>query len=222
MSWRHAHQQLADLGAQLVKRTFDGGRASADEQQTVAEQGGPDVIREDVAEAPAQAIAGDCGADRPTHGERHPGWDGRDIVHVSTPQRRRRGATTMAGQRLELSPRSDPTDQADRRLRPLSRRALMIARPERVRMRARKPCLRARRRLFGWKVRFTAGSGHDGRTCRHGAVVAGGGTATAARRADRPRLRPSPPPKQRFGLQRRTVSDAPGRPIQSVAYVTSP
>jgi hypothetical protein len=30
----------------------------------------------------------------------------------------------------------------------------MIARPARVRIRARKPCLRFRRRVFGWYVRF--------------------------------------------------------------------
>src|SRR5689334_18393191 len=30
----------------------------------------------------------------------------------------------------------------------------MIARPARVRIRSRKPCVRARRRLFGWKVRL--------------------------------------------------------------------
>lgn len=34
----------------------------------------------------------------------------------------------------------------------------MILRPERVRMRARKPCLRARRRCLGWYVRFTGRS----------------------------------------------------------------
>ena len=33
----------------------------------------------------------------------------------------------------------------------------MIARPARVRWRARKPCLRERRRLLGWKVRFMGG-----------------------------------------------------------------
>lgn len=38
--------------------------------------------------------------------------------------------------------------------RPLRRRALMISRPARVRMRSRNPCLRERRRLFGWNVRF--------------------------------------------------------------------
>ena len=33
----------------------------------------------------------------------------------------------------------------------------MMARPARVRMRSRKPCVLARWRLFGWKVRFTSG-----------------------------------------------------------------
>ena len=39
--------------------------------------------------------------------------------------------------------------QAERRSRPLERRADRIARPARVRIRARKPCVLARRRLFG-------------------------------------------------------------------------
>lgn len=38
--------------------------------------------------------------------------------------------------------------------RPLRRRLETIARPARVRIRSRKPCTRARRRLFGWKVRL--------------------------------------------------------------------
>jgi hypothetical protein len=40
--------------------------------------------------------------------------------------------------------------QADRLARPLRRRAPKMARPARVRMRRRKPCFLARRRLFGW------------------------------------------------------------------------
>jgi hypothetical protein len=47
--------------------------------------------------------------------------------------------------------------QADSRARPLRRRAPMMDRPARVRMRNRKPWVLARRRLFGWKVRFTSG-----------------------------------------------------------------
>lgn len=44
--------------------------------------------------------------------------------------------------------------QAERRFLPFARRALMIACPARVDIRARNPCLRARLRRLGWKVRF--------------------------------------------------------------------
>src|SRR5262249_44907741 len=40
--------------------------------------------------------------------------------------------------------------QAERRTRPLERRAEITARPARVRMRRRKPWVFARRRLLGW------------------------------------------------------------------------
>ena len=65
-------------------------------------------------------------------------------VSANSSRRRRRawaGSTGGAG-------------QADRRLRPLARRAERIARPARVRIRRRKPWVLARRRLFGWKVRL--------------------------------------------------------------------
>lgn len=45
--------------------------------------------------------------------------------------------------------------QADSLERPLALRALRIARPPAVAIRARKPCFLERRRLFGWNVRFT-------------------------------------------------------------------
>ena len=45
-------------------------------------------------------------------------------------------------------------DQADNARRPLRRRLDTTERPARVRIRRRKPCTRARRRLFGWKVRL--------------------------------------------------------------------
>jgi hypothetical protein len=44
--------------------------------------------------------------------------------------------------------------QADSSVRPLRRRAAMMARPARVRMRNRNPWVFARRRLFGWNVRL--------------------------------------------------------------------
>jgi len=44
--------------------------------------------------------------------------------------------------------------QTARLLRPLRRREARMARPARVRMRRRKPCVLCRRRLFGWYVRL--------------------------------------------------------------------
>ena len=43
---------------------------------------------------------------------------------------------------------------AVRTVRPLARRALMIARPLLVAIRARNPCVRLRLIWLGWKVRF--------------------------------------------------------------------
>jgi hypothetical protein len=54
--------------------------------------------------------------------------------------------------------------QADRRARPLDRRAERIARPARVRIRSRKPWVFERRRLFGWKVRLVT-SGTPSSSC---------------------------------------------------------
>jgi len=60
-----------------------------------------------------------------------------------------------SAQRL-LPPHGSRT-QADSRARPLARLLFRIDRPARVRMRARKPCFRLRRRLLGWKVRLLIG-----------------------------------------------------------------
>lgn len=46
-------------------------------------------------------------------------------------------------------------DQAESLWRPFWRRERRIARPARVDIRCRNPCLLARRRFFGWNVRFT-------------------------------------------------------------------
>ena len=78
------------------------------------------------------------------------GGTGLGLAQVAAPQRGGLGAAAMAGQSLELASLTDAADQADSRVRPLSRRALRIERPARVLIRARKPCLRARRRVFGW------------------------------------------------------------------------
>jgi hypothetical protein len=55
------------------------------------------------------------------------------------------------------------------RARPLRRRAARIARPARVRMRSRNPCVFARWRLFGWNVRLLTGdSRYTGRLGERG------------------------------------------------------
>lgn len=56
--------------------------------------------------------------------------------------------------RAESTALHSQSDQAVSVRRPLRRRFDTIARPARVRIRSRKPCTRARRRLFGWKVRL--------------------------------------------------------------------
>jgi hypothetical protein len=84
----------------------------------------------------------------------------------------------------------DCSGQADSSERPLRRRAVRIARPARVRMRARNPCVRARRRLLGWKVRFTvelqgraAPSGAEER-CGAGVVLVSSSTVCHRPRRD--------------------------------------
>ncbi len=54
--------------------------------------------------------------------------------------------------------------QVASRLRPLRRRPAKMARPARVRIRRRKPCVLLRLRLFGWNVRLLTG-GLRGSTC---------------------------------------------------------
>lgn len=81
---------------------------------------------------------------------------GRELRRVPHPVgRRQHGDTRRPGYYAESS------------RRPLRRRAATMARPARVRMRSRKPCVLARRRLFGWKVRLlTIGLHHSQRsTC---------------------------------------------------------
>ncbi len=58
-----------------------------------------------------------------------------------------RGRELVAASQALVGP--EHANQADRRLRPLARREEITARPARVRIRMRKPCVFARRRLFG-------------------------------------------------------------------------
>lgn len=66
-----------------------------------------------------------------------------------------RHGTELTGPMHPAAGRQHGRSQAESFARPLRRRAARMERPERVRIRERKPWLRARRRLLGWKVRFT-------------------------------------------------------------------
>ena len=89
---------------------------------------------------------------------RHRRLSGRKTVvdDHSAPSR----ATTAPDGCREVNPPTDPVGcrehqeiregQAARRPRPLDRRLLRMARPARVRIRNRKPCVLARRRVLGW------------------------------------------------------------------------
>jgi hypothetical protein len=73
-------------------------------------------------------------------------------------RRRIRAAAGSMSMRCRVRP------QTLTRARPFRRRADRIARPARVRMRSRKPCVFARRRLFGWNVRLLTGTPDSGRS----------------------------------------------------------
>src|SRR5690606_40575909 len=104
-------------------------------------------------------------ADRLAHDEaearraRFAGVD--DVQHVDRARAPRappddRSIVDPAGEALRSGEhvRRAARDYAESSVRPLLRRAFTIARPARVRIRARKPCFLARRRLLGWKVRL--------------------------------------------------------------------
>lgn len=89
---------------------------------------------------------------------RNPGENARRCPAVPCESRasppRQTQLTASCGCVREAPPKDLTCDQADNARRPLRRRPDTIARPARVRIRNRKPCTRARRRLFGWKVRL--------------------------------------------------------------------
>jgi hypothetical protein len=80
------------------------------------------------------------------------------VAHHQGPARTNPGAHSQRELRAAAQPGLGRQDQALSRSRPLCLRAARTARPARVRMRSRKPCVFARRRLFGWNVRLLTGA----------------------------------------------------------------
>jgi hypothetical protein len=77
--------------------------------------------------------------------------------HASTPHaraRREQHVDVFAAESLFAGVALRAAQTTPRRTRPLARRARITARPPRVRIRTRNPCVRFRRSTEGWKVRF--------------------------------------------------------------------
>jgi hypothetical protein len=141
----------------------------------------PQVPAGQMAQLAAHPVAYDCAAHGAAHHEADPG---RIIVIGADEQMSRQRwlaspASCSDGQgELRAAPhpgggrkhRCSPlaagagagAGQTLTRARPLRRRAERTARPARVRMRSRNPCVLARRRLFGWNVRLLTGDSRYG------------------------------------------------------------
>jgi hypothetical protein len=115
---------------------------------------------------PLDTVSGYRRANRPAHHESYPGrfplmervGPDQQVAHHQGPARTSPGAHSQRELRAAAQPGLGRQDQALSRSRPLCLRAARTARPARVRMRSRKPCVFARRRLFGWNVRLLTGA----------------------------------------------------------------
>jgi hypothetical protein len=120
----------------------------------------------ELAKPPLDTVSGDRRAYRPAYHESYPGrfllvksvWPDQQVARHARPARAGPGAHGQRELRAATHPGLGRQDQALSRSRPLCLRAARTARPARVRMRSRKPCVFARRRLFGWNVRLLTGA----------------------------------------------------------------
>ena len=118
------------------------------------------------AKPPLDAVPGDRRANRPAHHKSYPGrllpvpnvLADQQVTYHQGPARTGPGTHGQRELRAAAHPGLGRQDQALSWSRPLRLRAARTARPARVRMRSRKPCVFARRRLFGWNVRLLTGA----------------------------------------------------------------
>ena len=145
-SWRRqSFRQSSQHDTHLIERQFARRRGASDQVQTVDEI----QFGHERAKTTPQTIADHRIAHGSVDRERHLSGVRRRIGKVRTPEGLDPYPATTAAEPLEVVSGLDPTDQADRRARPLSRRDFNTARPARVLIRARKPCFLERRRALG-------------------------------------------------------------------------
>jgi len=160
-------QQPADHQAQIcgeIRLAGARGRGICAHHKKATARKQLKVPAHKLAEPSLDAVSGHRRTNRAADHESYPGrFSGRIAAdqQVTHDQRPTRASPVAYGQR-ELRAPTHPglgrQDQALSRSRPLCLRAARTARPARVRMRSRKPCVFARRRLFGWNVRLLTGA----------------------------------------------------------------
>jgi hypothetical protein len=141
----HLADQTGQTLLELVECMFVRASIRADEQ----ESRGHIAVAKHGPQPSAQPIALDGRPGGATDGEGHLRWNHLGIGNERAPERIDPHTDAVSPEAKECVAFANPVDQADRRARPLARRDFSTARPARVLMRARKPCLRARRRLLG-------------------------------------------------------------------------
>src|SRR5580658_6504699 len=128
------------------------------------------VPAHELTEPPPDAVPGHRRAYRPADHESDPGrlpvmrpvGPHQQVTYHQRPTGANPGAHGEHELRAPAHPGLGRQDQALSLSRPLCLRAASTARPARVRMRSRKPCVLARRRLFGWNVRLLTGAPGEG------------------------------------------------------------
>ncbi len=162
-------QQPADHRIQIrgeIRMACVRGRGVCAHHKKATARKGLKVTARQLTQAPPDPVPGDRRANRPAHDEAYPGWfllvpgifPDQQMTHHPWPARTGPGAHGQRELRAAAHPGLGRQDQALSRSRPLRLRAARMARPARVRMRSRKPCVLARRRLFGWNVRLLTGA----------------------------------------------------------------
>jgi hypothetical protein len=136
---------------QLIERRFGPSTlARADQQQPGRERLAPIQLVNDRPESAPDSVARDCGTrgagDRIGDRRRRR----RRVGAPDAPQVSRSDPSTITPKAFEVVARTDPSDQADSRVRPLARRFLMMLRPDLVLIRARNPCFLLLRWALGW------------------------------------------------------------------------
>jgi len=148
-----SNQQVVEIDNDLIKRHRPGRPTTPDQVST--RRHFARAVAQNMLDATPEPISVHGPSALPPHGKSHAGSIEVSIESNHHPEHFAAQSPTIAANCREISGIPTTIDQALSRWRPLRRRAFTMPRPALVDMRCRKPCLRARRRLLGWNVRFT-------------------------------------------------------------------